>query len=514
MLYNQPKLLKRETFMKRLGILLTSILIVTFLVTPAQGGQNGRDTEDVETKRVLNYWTDARVSSATPRDLYIDSVGNSFIGDKNGKYSAYGEGSRIKGTNQESAGPTLVGAQIQIPQATPVKLADTLAPVISNFSPVSGSSSSNSANSLSATVTDASGLRSVTLTLTDTRGSSKTYSPTSTRGSVYTWSFIDLTSGTWTWKVTATDNSSTRNQAVSANLTLIVSLPIVPPVVNNSTVKNAAWKTSSPVLAASGRLLFEMPTTNASTWGQFVCSATVVNDGSTSDGQTVLLTAAHCVYDDTYKVFARNVMFIPNQQASGTKTDAKCTNDIYGCWVMNFGVVDLDWTTRVFPNNVAWDYGYYVVANTGKHTAGTTAGVSDSLEIAVAPMSINFTPPTSTRSSAFGYSYSADPNLMHCAETKGFATGSSLLSSDNWWLSQCGLTGGASGGPWLDENTVAGSGQIISVNSWGYVGAPGMAGAKLDGSSKTLRARLPICIYRVAKMPMTANLAVNSCPVA
>jgi hypothetical protein len=83
------------------------------------------------------------------------------------------------------------------------------------------------------------------------------------------------------------------------------------------------------------------------------------------------------------------------------------------------------------------------------------------------------------RTHALGYSYSQDPNFMYCAEdmtTNGTA---------NWFLTNCGLSGGASGGPWIQPfDTTTGSGPIISVNSWGYTGGkPGMAGPKLSGTS-------------------------------
>jgi hypothetical protein len=79
---------------------------------------------------------------------------------------------------------------------------------------------------------------------------------------------------------------------------------------------------------------------------------------------------------------------------------------------------------------------------------------------------------------ALGYSYSEDPNFMYCAEdmtTQGAA---------NWWLSSCGLSGGSSGGPWVQPmDEASGSGPIMSVNSWGYTDSPGMAGPRLVGTS-------------------------------
>ena len=71
-------------------------------------------------------------------------------------------------------------------------------------------------------------------------------------------------------------------------------------------------------------------------------------------------------------------MFIPNQAESGTKTDRNCSNDVMGCWVPDVGVVDQNWTTRTFPDNIAWDYAYYVVDDSGDHLGTSTT--SDALD--------------------------------------------------------------------------------------------------------------------------------------
>jgi hypothetical protein len=199
--------------------------------------------------------------------------------------------------------------------------------------------------------------------------------------------------------------------------------------------------------------------------------------------RSVILTAAHCVYDDANKAFARNVLFIPNQAGGGSGTDTDCTNDPIGCWAPAFGVVDQNWTTRTFPDNVAWDYAYYVVPGTGAHRGATAS--SDSLESAAGTLPVQFEAPladvagsTADVTHALGYSYSDDPHFMYCSEDM------TSESAVNWWLPSCGLSGGASGGPWVQPmDTAAGTGSVISVNSWGYTDRPGMAGPKLSGTS-------------------------------
>jgi hypothetical protein len=241
-----------------------------------------------------------------------------------------------------------------------------------------------------------------------------------------------------------------------------------------------------------GRIYFEMPSHRKwKFWQGYVCSGTVVTD-TAGTGRSIILTAAHCVYDDANKAFSRNVLFIPNQaKTTGSGTDLNCNNDPLGCWVPSFGVVDTDWTTRVFPNNIEWDYAYYVVNDSGAHI-GTGAG--DVLDLSAGSLSIQFnsvpafndgTPGSTTLdfTHALGYSYDQDPKLMYCAEDM------TIEGAVNWWLPSCELSGGSSGGAWvqpMDESK--GIGPVVSLNSWGYIGSPGMAGPMLDndeGSNST-----------------------------
>ena len=112
----------------------------------------------------------------------------------------------------------------------------------------------------------------------------------------------------------------------------------------------------------------------------------------------------------------------------------------------------------------------------------------DALAEVVGSLPVSFAAPdVGSTTHALGYSYSDDPNFMYCAENMG------TEGEANWWLPNCGLSGGSSGGPWVQPmNTSTGSGNIISVNSWGYSTQPGMAGPKLNGTSA-------LCIFNVAQ---------------
>eukprot|EP00899_Mesostigma_viride_P025000 jgi/Mesvir1/5685/Mv15700-RA.1 len=244
----------------------------------------------------------------------------------------------------------------------------------------------------------------------------------------------------------------------------------------DAVVSRDEWTFGGRVQRAVGRIYFEMPSKNSpgeNDWVGYVCSGTVVKD--TRSDRSIIITAAHCVYDDSHKAFARNVLFIPNQAAGKSATDTDCSNDVMGCWRTAFGIVETAWAASTFPANQKWDYAFYVVPVTGAHVAGRK-GASSSLEKAAGALPIKFEAPTIRGFTySFGYPYSDDPKLMYCAEPVTRQQGT------DWWLPKCELTGGTSGGPWIQPfSKSSGSGPIISVTSWRFDRwKGGLAGAQL-----------------------------------
>jgi hypothetical protein len=371
---------------------------------------------------------------------------------------------------------------------------DTTPPSITGLDP--SGETIGSSYTFSATVTDTgSGVRSVTFTIIYPNGTaSQAFGASRTGADTYSLTISGFTDGDWDWRVTAKDNGAKGGNTATAT---------APFTVDTSgggggggggggdgTVANSEWTGGGAVQKAAGRIYFEMPANSKLTrWNGYVCSGTVATDGVS--GRSVIITAAHCVYDDVYKVFARNVMFIPNQAGTTSAgTDLNCSNDPMGCWKPTFGVVDREWTDKVFPANIPWHYAFYVVNDSGAHEGNGTNPVLDSAAGSLA-VQTGTAPDTDVLTHALGYSYSDDPNFMYCAE--GLGTESDY---DDWWLSQCGLSGGSSGGPWIQPmNAATGSGPIVSVNSWGYTNQPGMGGPNLTGANGAG------CVFAEAKSP-------------
>ena len=476
--------------MKRLSQLAASLLAVptTFLLlaAPDAMAQSARAL-DVRAAKVIEHWTPDRRAAAIPRDLVIDERGLGYLRAPGNQLVPYGH--NIKPMAKPGGGGT----------------GDTTGPAISGMSPAAGATVGASV-SFSANVSDPSGVSSVTVNVQQGSGRVQSFAAARGAGDTWTANLSGFTNGTWSWFVVAKDGVKRGNTSTS---------PSVQFTVNTSgggggpgTITNSEWTGGGVVQMAVGRIYFEMPSNSQRTqWGGYVCSGTVTNDATS--GRSVIITASHCVYDDANKAFARNVMFIPDQaDTTGTGTDRNCANDPIGCWVPQFGVVDVNWTTRTFPDNVAWDYAFYVVSDTGAHQAGLTSA-GDALDGAVTPMDVSFSAPTVLGlTHALGYSYDVDPQFMYCADPV------ENMDAANWWVPNCGLSGGSSGGPWSQPfNVSTGNGPIMSVNSWGYTNQPGMAGPKLSGTSAA-------CIYANAKSaPLgltyadgNAGVKVSSCP--
>jgi hypothetical protein len=373
---------------------------------------------------------------------------------------------------------------------------DSTPPQIIDFSPNDGATI-GATHTFSATVTDDVGVRSVTFTFTYPDGiTTESFSASNSGGATWSVALQGFTDGNWSWRIEARDTAKRGgNAAVPVTATFSVDTGGSGGGGNGDTITNSQWSGGGDVQQAVGRIFFEMPSNpRRKRWAGYVCSGTVVTDGAT--GRSVILTASHCVYDDANGAFARNVLFIPDQAGTnGNGTDSNCGNDPIGCWVASFGVVDINWTSSVFPNNKAWDYAFYVVNDAGSHQPGFNPS-SGTLDVATPAMSVDFTTPSVDDGTAgagtmdythgMGYSYSDDPNFMYCAEDM------TTEGAVNWWLPSCGLSGGSSGGPWIQPLN-SGIGPIISVNSWGYTTSPGMAGPILSGTSAS-------CVYNAAAL--------------
>ena len=259
------------------------------------------------------------------------------------------------------------------------------------------------------------------------------------------------------------------------------------------------WTRGGAVQSTTGRILFEFDGSGQT----YVCSGTVVHDGprgtrpDVGNGRSIVQTAAHCAYSDVLKKFATKAVFVPDQDSTrGKESDFDCNNDRYGCWHLSYAVVAEGWTIAGFPDNVPYDYAYYVsYDDPAGHAGGYETGLSGSLDADVGSMRIDFDADVDDDEFVFSVGYSADkdPSLRHCAMERTSINGVEWY--ENYWLDNCAMTGGASGGPWLVDVDSDGVGTLVSVNSWGFAHRIGMAGPNLRTGSGSMAE----CLYDKAK---------------
>ena len=233
-------------------------------------------------------------------------------------------------------------------------------------------------------------------------------------------------------------------------------------------VAGASWTGGGRVLQASGKVYFEMG------GGAYVCSGAVAND--TRSGYSLVLTAAHCAFDEVAGEFATNWLFIPNFDGSPTFT---CAQTVHGCWTASALVVHQGYATAGGFNTQATlhDFAFAVVGPGGKSG-------SAQLDAAVGSFPITFSSfANGTQMHAFGYPAGGKykgKDLTYCS-------GPVFSDPYNEGLTYgmtCNMTGGSSGGPWLSSfSSATGSGTLSSLNSHGYSGVKAMHGPKFNSDT-------------------------------
>ena len=240
------------------------------------------------------------------------------------------------------------------------------------------------------------------------------------------------------------------------------------------------WTGGGDVNKNVGRVFFEM---GGSYW---TCSASVIVDPKTD--RSIVLTAAHCAYDETGRYgFARYWMFVPDWATLPSQYDPDglfCPSTSLGCWAADSLVVSSAYAGAGGFNETAvvYDYAFASVS-----TGGKSNGQLDAV--------VNPNPASWTEQSA------ADDTFLFGYPAAGRYKGSTLvycrgpLDYDGRTMYEtykvgCSMTGGSSGGPWFTpfENSGpdAGSGTVVSVNSYGYAGRKAMYGPIFGAETATM----------------------------
>ena len=253
---------------------------------------------------------------------------------------------------------------------------------------------------------------------------------------------------------------------------------------DSSLVTGADWNGNDTIEGSVGKVLFAFGDS------YYVCSATVIDDGSgAANGSALIMTAAHCVFDEVNGQFADFWTFIPDYDAApaplSTSNTLYCDDTLYGCWSPQAIAIHEGYATAGSFNDQAVLHDYAVVrVGPGGHS-GTAELDSTVTEQGVdfAPVDIDGT----VSGHAFGYpaakKWKGD-RLIYCA---GPIDGDPYNSDETYRMNECKLTGGSSGGSWLSPFTEGtGTGIVMSVNSYGYSGINAMHGPMFDGKTEAV----------------------------
>jgi hypothetical protein len=249
-------------------------------------------------------------------------------------------------------------------------------------------------------------------------------------------------------------------------------------------VLGSPWTRGGEVAGTTGKVVFAMGPS------YYVCSASVVHrtadDGD--DGlpdRSLVLTAAHCVFDEATGQFATNWIFVPDYDAlpAALTTDGSfCAGTRHGCWVAQGLLVDSAYAgAGGFDTDAARHDVAVAVIGPGGHDG--TAQLDD--VVGSQPVRFRSAPPGAD---TFVLGYPA----------AGAYTGVDLIYSrgplrrdpDNDRLTyrlRSDMTGGSSGGPWFAPfRPGSGVGVQISVTSYGYAGVAAVHGPVLNRNAARL----------------------------
>ncbi len=236
------------------------------------------------------------------------------------------------------------------------------------------------------------------------------------------------------------------------------------------TVTGASYTGGGAILKATGRVLFTLGGSD------YICSGSVVTE--TQSVQSIVLTAGHCVVEND-GTFATNWLFIPEFDTKPTYT---CANTMYGCWVADALYADATFASAGGFNNTAVQHDWaFAVVSAGDRTGAQLDSTVGSFAIQFGGISAGQT------LSAFGYPAAGKyrgRDLVYCRGPLG----TDANTGGTTWSMACDMTGGSSGGPWVqtgDPTLYAGT-ILSSLNSYGYSGVKKMYGPKFNTTTQAV----------------------------
>ncbi len=175
------------------SVLFHVIIATCFALATGVAGAQGARPVDPASAAVFEHWTPERRAAAIPRDLVVDPRGYGYLRLRDGTLVPHGHDVAAQATGGTG------------PRAAPI--GDTTGPTISGMDP-SANATIGSTYTFKATVTDASGVKSVTFKVQKSGGTVQSFSATKSANDVWSVALQGFTDGDWDWQVVAKDNAA------------------------------------------------------------------------------------------------------------------------------------------------------------------------------------------------------------------------------------------------------------------------------------------------------------------
>jgi len=229
---------------------LWAAISISIALLSGNAAAQSRKPIDVDKARVVEHWTKERRAAAIPRDLVIDPRGLGYLRMPDKSLVPYGH--TVAAQETPSAGTPS-------PFRKPTGGTDDIKPVVSDMNPANGATIGAS-YTFEATVTDESGVKSVTFKIQNDKSTFVNSFSASQSTGTDTWT-VDLsgfTDGSWHWWVEAKDNSSKGgNTETSAPAGFTVTAGSGGGGGGGGTITNSVWSGGSAVQNAAGRHYYQ-----------------------------------------------------------------------------------------------------------------------------------------------------------------------------------------------------------------------------------------------------------------